>query len=843
MDPAEQLERVRGLLGLPGHEPTLALLGSALGFELPENEVTSAMSAQARAEATRELLVTLYAKATGGGPTLLVLEDAHWLDSPVWAWVAALRDRIDALLLVIATRPMGDALPEDARQVLEQPDVERVDLDGLDPVETEALVCQRLGVETVPPIVARLVHERSEGHPFFAEELAYSLRDRGLVELRRRECVLVGQDLEVLEFPDTVEDVVTSRIDLLGASEQLTLKVASVLGRIFDLADLAAIHPIPTEPADLEVQLDSMARLELVVREGERTKFAFKHAITRQVAYGLLAFAQRRRLHLAAAQRYEEAGDALRPAYALLAHHWRHADRVERAQDYLEKAGDRAAEDFANAEAAGFFEEALVLEAGDGDSEVARFRLGALRPADVRRASWLRKLGETRSSLGQIDRAVPSLVQALEALGRRPPRTERGWAARTVLEVAGRLVRRVIPPALRLRARRSEEAILEEVRTLSLLGANYYVLDRILPFVGALFSAAGAADAIGPTRDRALAYADMGNVAGIVPLNRLARRYGRIALATAEAVNEPRTTARIVTRTAIYLGSAGTWRVKELDEALAIADRLGDDHIWEEAGTVLSGHLYFLGDLKRCYAVGSEVAERAASSGSLLHELWGLTTQAQCLLHFGRYEEAVERCRDTIVHLDADGGPDRDSAIKAHGILAGAQHRLGRTGPAFAAADLAADLIERFGRVGYQFFPGAGAVADLYLSAWEENRPVPGDDVTARAGRLCKHLESFSRRYRVAVPRTLVFRGRAEWMRGRRTRAERAFTRGLVQAEALGMGFEAALARFERARRLETGAARSAEVRAAAEVFEAAGAVDELQRVELLMRDAEEAAG
>jgi hypothetical protein len=821
VDDAARVARLRDLL--PEADALLPLLADALGIACDPNELCESMPPQARAAATRDLLVRLYEKATGSGPTLLVLEDAHWMGSSIWALAAALRERMPSLLLLVAIRPLARLPSALALALVEAPDAIRLELGPLGPEEIAALVCQRLGVDSVPEGVGRLVHEKSEGHPFFAEELAYALRDRGLVQLRRRECVLTGDGLEALELPDTVEDVVTSRIDLLGAAEQLTLKVAAVLGRQFDLAALRPLHPIGASAEELGEQLDAMARLHLVVRAGA-AGFEFKHAITQQVAYGLLAFAQRQKLHRAAAEQLEAGlADEVRPPYGLLAHHWRHAEDVERTLHYLERAGSQASEDYANQEAAGFYREAIAYEAERRE-----------RPDDVdartRRASWYRRLGEAESNLGNVGESIPSLRAALRELGREPPSSAFGWGLHIAAELSRQLGRRMVPASLR--RERPEARLLEVVRTHSLLGANYYVLDQPLGFVGALLSAARASDSIGPTRERALAYADMGNVAGVIPLHGLARRYGAVALETAARLAEPRTQARIAARTAIYLGAAGIWRVEELGEALEIAERLGDWHLWEEAATVLAVHHYFRGELARSFELGQRVTASAVRTRSLLHRLWGLATQAVGQLHRADYAAAADTARETLGLLDDDGRPDRDAAIQAHAILAAALHRQGHVGPAFASAERSSELVRRFGRTGYQLFPGASAVADLYLRAWEEDRSAPGARrPEEHLPALLQHLTVFSRRFLAAEPRTRVLRARAHALAGRPSRAAAELAKAIEAGERLGTTLDLALARLEWARSDAASVEeRAAALAAARATFERVGAKDELER-------------
>ena len=220
-------------------DPALArlapLLNSVLPLELPDNELTAQLTGEVRADNTRELLVRLLqAAATGPGggasPLLLVLDDAHWFDSASWALARQVVAQVRPLLLVLATRPLVEPLPEEYRRLRQDPAAERLRLEPLSAQDTLALVCDRLGVRRLPEPVAALIEERAQGNPFFSEELAYALRDAGLIRITDGVCTIApgAGDLSAVSFPDTVQGVVAARIDRLPPGQELTLKVASV---------------------------------------------------------------------------------------------------------------------------------------------------------------------------------------------------------------------------------------------------------------------------------------------------------------------------------------------------------------------------------------------------------------------------------------------------------------------------------------------------------------------------------------------------------------------------------------------------------------------------------------
>ncbi len=354
-DPEKGRRHLRLALG-PNLVRLAPLLNSVVPLNFADNETTAALSGQARAEQTRALLVELLQASITRSPKVLILEDAHWLDSASWALVLAVSQQVRPLLLVIATRPLDEPLPAEYKQLLQAGNVQHLRLEALSKDDSLALVCQRLRVSSLPVPVATLIRDRAEGNPFFSEELAYALRDAGLIEVAQGECRIAPQtgDLSTLQFPDTVQGVITSRIDRLAPSQQMALKVASVIGRVFAFRTLMDVHPIEADKPQLAEHVRALERLDLTPLESPEPDLAyiFKHIITQEVAYNLMLFAQRRELHRAVAESYESAyTHELTPYYPLLAHHWSRAETWPKSYEYWMLAGDAAVVLYAYAEA------------------------------------------------------------------------------------------------------------------------------------------------------------------------------------------------------------------------------------------------------------------------------------------------------------------------------------------------------------------------------------------------------------------------------------------------------------------------------------------------------------
>ena len=194
--------------------PLAPLLNVVLPLDLPESDLTQQMTGEVRAINTQTLLLGLLQHKAERTPLLLVLEDAHWFDSASWALTRLVQRDIRPLLLVIVTRPILDDVPEDYTTILAaaHPPIQ---LEALAENEVDSLVCQRLGVGQLPPPVSQLIREKAGGHPFFSEELAYALRDTGAVEVVDGACQVTGS-LRAIDFPNTIQGVITSRIDRLS---------------------------------------------------------------------------------------------------------------------------------------------------------------------------------------------------------------------------------------------------------------------------------------------------------------------------------------------------------------------------------------------------------------------------------------------------------------------------------------------------------------------------------------------------------------------------------------------------------------------------------------------------
>ena len=586
------------------------LLDVILSIQIPDNELTAAMTGEIRSGNVREILTRVLAHEARSTPLLIVLEDLHWFDSASWTLLVDVQQKVRPIFLALNTRPLSDPVPLQFKQIMDVFESRLVKLDAMMLDDVEALVCQRLGVKSIPPTVGRLIREKSEGHPFFAEELAYALRESGVLVIKNDECRvdLRFTNFEDLTLPDTLQAAITNRIDSLEPSQQLTLKVASVIGRLFTFRVLEAIHPIDTDRPMLHEYMELLTRLSLTVMESEMPDLAyiFKHAVTQEVAYNLMLYSQRRKLHQAVAEWLEKSNEQnIKSYYTLLAYHWAQAAEVpereknepalKKAVEYLDKAGEQAMQNYANKEAIQFFSQAL-----EWDAKLPKPEDGAsIRQRQIRWAHWHSKIGLALYGLGLLPECDKHVREALKLLGNPVPKSNLQFALGFFQQVIRQVFHRYLPSYYIGSVEGQErEAAIEVAGLYELLSRNYFYSNETLPIIYTAVRFLNEAEKAGTSPELATAYSTVANLCGFMQLHTLAESYVERGMAVSEEVNQPsnRITVRVVT--SVYHIMVGKWdEVRtRANEAKAICEQLGDYRQWGDSTVLLAESALISGD-------------------------------------------------------------------------------------------------------------------------------------------------------------------------------------------------------------------------------------------------------
>ena len=353
--------------------PRVPLLGDLLGLQIPDTPMTAGFDARMRHESLTALLSDLLARMAMQQPLLILIEDCHWADEASLALVESLALGLGGthLMLVVTYRPSDDPdhpiLPALANAL-------HVNLQELSPAAVQALVKERLGAE-LPPDLLALIQERAQGNPLFVEELTETIRETSKLQSVAGQWVLAstggGQRL-----PDTIQGVVLARLDRLEDEARLTISVASVAGRTFEVGLICDVHPAQAAAESVKSQMQVLEKRSFVQQENPEPQlsYRFRQNVTQEVAYGTLLYAQRRALHRSVAQWYERSrSDSLSAIYPLLVHHYRHAEEAHKEREYARLAGEMAARQYANQDALLYLGRALELT--PSEDQPARLRL------------------------------------------------------------------------------------------------------------------------------------------------------------------------------------------------------------------------------------------------------------------------------------------------------------------------------------------------------------------------------------------------------------------------------------------------------------------------------------
>ena len=356
-------------------------LATSAGIALPDNPLDR-LPPESIGEELGLAWPRLLGALAASHPTLLVVEDLHWAEASLLDMVEHLIARSTGPALILAT-----ARPEFAElrpHWSSRPGMSQIGLEPLGGADANELVTELL------PRAGKALREQilasAEGNPFFAEEIVRHLADKGVLVREDGELVEVAP-AAVVSLPDTVRALLAARVDALPPEEKRVLQDASVIGRIFWITTLEAMRP----GASAREPLHALEDKGLVVTRPAsslpgQTELAFRHGLTREVAYQSIPRAARAPAHAEVARWIEElAGDRREEFVELIAHHYESSARPEDAElawpDDVEsrerlratavvvllEAGRSALTRYAIDAAIGFAERARALTAADAE--------------------------------------------------------------------------------------------------------------------------------------------------------------------------------------------------------------------------------------------------------------------------------------------------------------------------------------------------------------------------------------------------------------------------------------------------------------------------------------------
>jgi predicted ATPase len=654
-----------------------SVLGALVNLDWP-GSLYEQLDAQGRYDNTLLALLALVRAESQLQPVVLFIEDAHYLDEDSKAFLrylkrALLADTTPYPVAIIATsRREGAALPLD----LDFTDLE-IDLGGLSRAALATLAASILGRPASAELLA-ILFERSEGNPFFADQIVRYMLEEGLLG--------ADGDLQSLPFdrqaaaiPTDISAILIARLDQLAKNVRAIVQTASVLGREFEIQILARMMQ---DEAGVFGEV-AEAEKSAIWSQLNQIRYIFRHALLRDTAYSMQMQARRQELHALAFGALESvyAGE-LRAHFGELAYHSERAGLLEKARNYLRLAGDAAREAYQNSQAIDYYGRALKIlpeTALEEEYELclkreALFSLlgrkeeqaleletlsGVVQKLNepVRLANVLYRQAEYQLILGNYQQAIEIAHQALDLLGQ---------SGETAVEG---LLQRVISVSL-YRQGKYAEAIAESERGLDILNQGHHPGEAadLLNLIGMISLENNKLAAAKDYFEQGLAiFAQIANLRGqakvLNNLGMLESMSGNFeaaqadyeqALVIARETGQRKGEGLLLGNLGWIAGLKGDF-VKARDYVLRnlqVARETGDRYT-ETIGLVnLSGHAGALGDFSAAIDYARQALELARQSKDVNAEAWALTYLGHGLIDTGESEPASEAYQAALTIRD-----------------------------------------------------------------------------------------------------------------------------------------------------------------------------------------------
>ena len=340
----------------PALQATLPTVCALL--EVPiEDPLWPALDPHQRRQRTLEALTDLWLGAGEVQPLLLIVENLHWIDAETQAFLDLLVDSLPAprLLLLVSYRP------EYQHSWGSKTYYTQLRLDPLPRPSVQVLLDDLLGDDASLVALKRRLSERTEGNPFFLEESVQTLVETQDL-IGEPGAYQLAAPLPSLQVPTTVLAVLAARIDRLPPAEKGVLQAAAVIGRDVPVPLLQAIAGVREEALRGGLTALQAAEFLYETRRFPAPAYAFKHALTQEVAYNSVPAPRRQALHRQIAAAVEALHhERLQEHYERLADHYERGVVWEKALEYLVAAGEKAQHAYASQEALTHYDRALAV--------------------------------------------------------------------------------------------------------------------------------------------------------------------------------------------------------------------------------------------------------------------------------------------------------------------------------------------------------------------------------------------------------------------------------------------------------------------------------------------------
>jgi len=332
-------EKVMGRLlalerSLEDHLPYLLYL---MGITEPGSALAK-MDTTIRRKRTFDAIANLLIRESLNQPLQLIFEDLQWLDSETNAFLNIFVDYVPDARIVL----LVNYRPEHTHDWGARPHYTQLLLEPLGTAEAQGLLTALLGDDRSLVSLKRLILDKTEGNPFFMEEVVQTLVEEGAL-LGHPGCYRIEAAPTLLHIPTTVQGVLAARIDRLPFTHKELLQTLAVIGKDFPLTLVQHITALADDK--LRPLLSDLQAADFIYQRPAypEIEYAFKHALTQEVAGNSLLTERRSALHERTAQAMETLFPSrLKDYCSELAHHYSHSGNIPKAVEYLHCAGQQA---------------------------------------------------------------------------------------------------------------------------------------------------------------------------------------------------------------------------------------------------------------------------------------------------------------------------------------------------------------------------------------------------------------------------------------------------------------------------------------------------------------------
>jgi class 3 adenylate cyclase/tetratricopeptide (TPR) repeat protein len=564
----------------PDLRKVIPLLNDVLDLTLPEDLVMTNMARDVRADKLRQLLLGIITKRLARGQNLILVEDIQWADEGSLQLLVKLAQSTSKAL-VIATCRTAHETQSFVRMLSDKAiNYRRLSLRRLSKKHTVELACKRLSRAQVSDWFGQLIMETTDGNPLFVDEICHVI-NQGKGGTSETDDPIARDD--AAKLPRALETAILSRIDHLPMDDQLTAKLASVVGLTFRVDLLKAIAPKKLDVTEsVRRLLDNQLFKPLPGSIGE---LAFRHRIIRDLVYASLLTKQRRDSHAALARLLEtdsSSADSVR--LPLVLHHWRCADSPQKMVLYLDQVAALRLRQFDNMTAIKLLNECLALSR-EHDIELDKQKQAVCHIL----------LGEAYVGAGRMAGARKSYEVGLSLFGQTVPK---GWGG-LVLSLLGQCLSQCLrrlkgepftETPLTSEKKASWQRLHKAAQAYEDLARVYYFAGDKVRMLHATLKATNLAEELHErTPDLAINYATLGAICGVIPLRRQAEYYLGRASELADFYDEPNVGSVVHLTEGLYRTSVADWQQAKSNfvAGLEVAKAAGDKRRWCELAVSL----------------------------------------------------------------------------------------------------------------------------------------------------------------------------------------------------------------------------------------------------------------